>query len=137
MWVPFFHKNLDYCETIGFHFGDFFSTGGMSQAGMVTVHPVGLPHGPKPPALAKFLDGARGAIHNEVAVMADFANPVQISDFALGLSRAGYMNAWSAYTSNPRFAHRPTRLAEVRAAAERATEARDELTPPRNVERQD
>jgi homogentisate 1,2-dioxygenase len=137
MWLPFFHKNLDYCETIGFHFGDFFSTGGMSQAGMVTVHPVGLPHGPKPPALAKFLDGGRGEIHNEVAVMADFANPVHISDFALGLSRPGYMNAWSAYTTDPRFAHRPTRLAEVRALAERTADARDELTPPRTVESRD
>jgi homogentisate 1,2-dioxygenase len=30
MWLPFFHKNLDYCETLGFHFGEFFSAGGMS-----------------------------------------------------------------------------------------------------------
>lgn len=44
---PFFHKNLDYLETLGYHYGDFFSAGGEIQQGMMTVHPVGLPHGPK------------------------------------------------------------------------------------------
>jgi homogentisate 1,2-dioxygenase len=130
MWLPFFHRNLDYCETLAFHFGQFFSSGGMSQAGMVTVHPVGLPHGPKPPALAAFLQGRRPELHNEVAVMADFANPTRISEFALGLSRPDYMSAWSAYTSETRFAYGPSRLDEVRAVAERLAGARDTLRPP-------
>ena len=29
MWLPFFHRNLDYLETIGYHSGDFFSRGGV------------------------------------------------------------------------------------------------------------
>jgi homogentisate 1,2-dioxygenase len=132
MWLPFFHKNLDYCETLGFHFGDFFSAGGMSASGMVTVHPVGLPHGPKPPALKAFLDGRRQDVHQEVAVMADFANPVRISEFALGLSRSHYMDGWSAYTTDPRFTYDPARLGNVRAAADRLADARDTLTPPRD-----
>jgi homogentisate 1,2-dioxygenase len=129
MWLPFFHKNLDYCETIGFHFGNFFSAGGMSQLGMVTVHPVGLPHGPKPPALRAFMDGARPEVHNEVGIMADFANPTRISDVALGLSRHGYMASWSAYTTDAPFAFRADRLAEVRALGERLADARDSLRP--------
>jgi len=129
MWLPFFHKNLDYCETLGFHFGEFFSAGGMSQAGMVTVHPVGLPHGPKPPALKAFLDGRRPEVHREVAVMADFANPVRISEFALGLSRPDYMKAWGAYTSDPRFAYDPGRVEGIRTVAERLAGARDTLRP--------
>jgi homogentisate 1,2-dioxygenase len=130
MWLPFFHKNLDYCETIGFHFGEFFSSGGLSGAGMVTVHPVGLPHGPKPPALRAFLEGRRPPLHNEVAVMADFANPVRISEFALGLSQPDYMKAWSAYASDARFAYAPGRLDEIRTVAERLAGARDTLRPP-------
>ena len=59
MWLPFFHKNLDYLETLAYHYGDFFSAGGVVHQGMVTVHPVGLPHGPKPGALKPFLDGKR------------------------------------------------------------------------------
>jgi homogentisate 1,2-dioxygenase len=130
MWLPFFHKNLDYCETLGYHFGDFFSGGGVVHKGMVTVHPVGLPHGPKPKALEAFLDGRRAEVHNEVAVMADFANPALISDFALRLSRADYMGAWSSYTTAPRFAYAPGRLEEIRAAADRLAGARDALRPP-------
>jgi homogentisate 1,2-dioxygenase len=131
MWLPFFHRNLDYCETLAFHFGEFFSGAGMVGEGMVTVHPVGLPHGPKPPALARFMDGANPGVHHEVAVMADFANPVLLSEHALSLSRPDYMNAWAGYTSDARFAYSPTRLGDVRALAERLAGARDSLAPPR------
>jgi hypothetical protein len=68
-------------------------------------------------------------VHHEVAVMADFANPTRISDFAVGLSRPGYMAAWSAYTSDPRFAFDQGRLEQVRTVAERLADARDALAP--------
>jgi homogentisate 1,2-dioxygenase len=129
MWLPFFHRNLDYLETLGYHFGDFFSGGGVVGRGMVTLHPVGLPHGPKPRALQAFMDGANPGVHNEVAIMADFANPTQVSEWALGLSRRDYMDAWSAYTENPRFTYRAERLAEARALGERLADARDSLRP--------
>jgi homogentisate 1,2-dioxygenase len=130
MWLPFFHRNLDYCETIGYHFGDFFSRGGVVGPGMVTVHPVGLPHGPQPPALAAFMDERRPAVHSEVAIMADFANPTRISEAALALSRPDYMRSWAGYTTEPRFAHDPARLEAVRALGERLAGARDTLRPP-------
>ncbi len=129
LWVPFFHKNLDYTETIAYHAGEFFSRGGVLREGMVSVHPVGLPHGPHPPALAAFLDGRRPELFDEVAVMADFANPCRISEAALQLSRPDYMGSWSAYAAEPRFAWSPTRLAEVQAQAERLAGARDRLRP--------
>jgi len=96
---------------------------------MVTLHPVGLPHGPKPASLKAFLDGRNPSVHNEVGIMADLANPTQISQWALSRSRPDYMEAWSAYTTDPRFVHRPDRLAEIRALAERDADARDELRP--------
>ena len=76
MWVPFFHKNLDYLETLGYHFGEFFSGGGVVGAGMVTLHPVGLPHGPKPRRSAG-VHGRRqrAASTTRSRIMADFANP--------------------------------------------------------------
>src|SRR5437867_4748427 len=130
MWLPFFHRNLDYLETIGYHFGDFFSGGGVVGPGMVTLHPVGLPHGPKPRAIEKWLDGKAGAVHNEVAVMADFANPTRVSEWALGTRRADYMDTWGGYTTEPRFTWRADRLDEIRRTAERLTDARDTLIPP-------
>jgi homogentisate 1,2-dioxygenase len=129
MWLPFFHKNLDYLETIGYHFGDFFSGGGAVTQGMVTLHPVGLPHGPKPRALEAFLDGQNPGVHHEVAIMADLANPTQVSELALSLSKPGYMKSWAAYTTDPRFTWSANRLAEVQALAERVADARDELAP--------
>jgi hypothetical protein len=39
------------------------------------------------------------------------------------------MESWSGYTTDPRFAYRATRLAEIRATAERLAGARDELRP--------
>ena len=135
MWVPFFHKNLDYLETLGYHFGEFFSGGGVVGPGMVTVHPVGLPHGPKPRALQAFLDGGNAGVHNEVGIMADFANPTQVSELALGLSRPDYMDAWGGYVRDPRFAYAPGRLAEARALGERLADARDTLRPPEDEAR--
>jgi len=130
MWVPFFHKNLDYLETLGYHFGDFFSGGGVVQQGMVTIHPIGLPHGPKPRSLEKFLDGQRPERFDEVGIMADLTNPTRISEFALGLSRDDYMGSWGGYATEPRFAFRPTRLDEVRALGDQLASARDDLRPP-------
>jgi hypothetical protein len=96
---------------------------------MVTLHPVGLPHGPQPSALAAFMDGHRPDTWREVGIMADLANPTQISEYARGLSSPGYMKSWAGYTTDARFAYRPSRLDEVRAAADRAAGARDELRP--------
>ena len=129
MWLPFFHRNLDYLETLGYHFGDFFSAGSAIQEGMVTLHPVGLPHGPRPGRLKAFMDGRHPEAWHEVAIMADFANPTTVSEFALGLSKEDYMASWAEYTTDPRFTYRPTRLAEVRAAADKLAGARDALRP--------
>jgi homogentisate 1,2-dioxygenase len=129
MWLPFFHRNLDYLETIGYHFGDFFSRAGVIHEGMVTLHPVGLPHGPHPAALKAFIDGRRPETWQEVGIMADFANPTEMSQFARGLCKQDYMKSWAGYTTDSRFTYRPTRLAEVRAAADRLAGARDALRP--------
>jgi homogentisate 1,2-dioxygenase len=129
MWLPFFHRNLDYLETLGYHVGEFFSRGGVIQEGMVTLHPVGLPHGPHPNALKAFMDDRRPDVWREVGIMADFANPTRMSEFALGLSKKEYMASWAGYTTDPRFTYRPARLAEVRAAADRLADARDSLRP--------
>ena len=49
--VPFFHRNTDYDEFIFYHDGDFFSKDNI-KAGMATLHPRGIHHGPHPKALA-------------------------------------------------------------------------------------
>ena len=107
LWVPFFHNNLDYCETLGYHTGRFFSRGGVFSEGMVSVHPVGLPHGPHPkasggPSRRQAPAALRGGRHH-----GGFRQSREDLDFALGLSRPDYMASWSGYTTEPRFLHDP------------------------------
>jgi hypothetical protein len=100
----------------------------------MTLHPVGLPHGPQPSALKAFMDGKHPELHNEVGVMADFALPAQVSELALGLSAPDYMQTWSGYTTDPRFVYSATRLGEVRTLADRLADERDKLRPPSGEE---
>ena len=131
MWVPFFHKNLDYLETLGYHHGDFFSAGGVVQQGMVTVHPVGLPHGPKPASLKAFLDGKRPEQFDEVGIMADFTNPAR----DLGVRPAGSRapTTWGPGAAMPPRrapAGAPRAWTRCARSARSCADARDELRPP-------
>jgi hypothetical protein len=79
--------------------------------------------------MAALLDDKRPERFGEVGIMADFANPAKISDFALGLSQPDYMASWSGYTTEPRFLYDPGRLSKVRTEAERLADARDTMRP--------
>lgn len=84
--VPFFHRNTDYDEFIFYHDGDFFSKDNI-KAGMATLHPRGIHHGPHPKALAN----QAGKTHtDEYAVMLDGLNPINILP-------AGEKVEWKAY----------------------------------------
>jgi homogentisate 1,2-dioxygenase len=74
MRVPFFHRNTDYDEFIFYHDGNFFSRDNI-KAGMATLHPRGIHHGPHPKALA----GQAQKTHtDEYAVMLDGLNPIHV-----------------------------------------------------------
>jgi len=136
MWLPFFHRNLDYCETDRVPLGRTSSgRGGVIQEGMVTVHPVGLPSRPA----ARRAPGVHGRAaparrHQEVGIMADFANPAQISEYALGLSQPDYMKSWGEVHHGSAL-HAPAGAAGrgCAALAERLADARDELRPRRDT----
>jgi homogentisate 1,2-dioxygenase len=74
MRVPFFHRNTDYDEFIFYHDGDFFSRDGI-HAGMATLHPRGIHHGPHPKAL---LNQKKKSQTDEYAVMLDGLNPIRV-----------------------------------------------------------
>ncbi len=130
MWLPFFHRNLDYCETIGYHWGDFFSRGGVIQEGMVTVHPGRA--APRPAARRARRRSWTGTAPRCTARSASWPTspiPRRSRTTPSGSREPDYMKSWGAYTTDPRFTHRPERLAEVRALAEGLADARDELRP--------
>ena len=90
--VPFYHRNMDYDEVLFYHQGEFFSRAGI-QAGMLTLHPQGIHHGPQPQAIA----ASKGKnATNEVAVMIESRQAfhvmpelecVELKDYAMSWSR--------------------------------------------------
>ena len=90
--VPFYHRNTDYDEVLFYHEGEFFSRAGI-QAGMLTLHPQGIHHGPQPQAVEA---GKTKMYTTEVAVMIESKTPftvqpemepAEIKDYALSWSR--------------------------------------------------
>jgi homogentisate 1,2-dioxygenase len=88
--VPFFHRNTDYDEFIFYHDGDFFSKDNI-KAGMATLHPRGIHHGPHPKALAN--QGKKTAT-DEYAVMLDGLNPIHVLPAGEQCEWKEYWTSW-------------------------------------------
>ncbi len=70
--VPYFHTNVESAEVLYYVEGDFMSRKGVGE-GSVTLHPLGLPHGPQPGKIEESL-GAKETF--EYAVMIDTFEPL-------------------------------------------------------------
>ena len=90
--VPFYHQNTDYDEVIFYHKGDFFSRDNL-QAGMMSLHPAGFPHGPHP----KAVQAIKGKTHtNEYAVMLDSKNTLYRTEDLSALEIKSYWKSWQS-----------------------------------------
>lgn len=90
--IPFFHNNDDYDEVIFYHRGQFFSRDNI-HAGMLTLHPAGITHGPHPKALEAGMK-ALSKETDEVAVMIDSRDPFEVADLPKGIEWTGYVDSW-------------------------------------------
>jgi homogentisate 1,2-dioxygenase len=88
--VPFYHRNSDFDEFIFYHDGDFFSKDNM-HAGMVTLHPRGMHHGPHPKALRNQHLKTRT---DEYAVMLDTAARLELTPAAASVEWQDYWKSW-------------------------------------------
>jgi len=88
--VPFFHRNTDYDEVIFYHDGNFFSKDNIT-AGMLTLHPRGIHHGPHPKALA---NQKKKTHTDEYAVMLDGLNPLHLSKNGEKVEWKEYWKSW-------------------------------------------
>lgn len=93
MRVPFFHRNIDYDEVLFYHDGNFFSRDGI-DAGMMTLHPAGIHHGPHPQALKNSMQKTST---DEIAVMLDTRNPLKVTETARRTEWADYAMSWQGY----------------------------------------
>lgn len=88
--IPYNHSNLDSDELLYYVNGNFASRRGI-EAGSITLHPSGLPHGPQPGAVEASLGHTRT---EELAVMLDTFRPLWLTRAAADLDDGRYPASW-------------------------------------------
>lgn len=88
--APYNHSNIDSDEVLYYVDGDFMSRKHVEK-GMITLHPMGIPHGPHPGTVEKSI-GAKET--KELAVMIDTFRPLKLSQLALDLQDPDYYLSW-------------------------------------------
>jgi homogentisate 1,2-dioxygenase len=88
--VPYNHSNVDSDEVLYYVDGEFMSRKHVER-GQITLHPIGIPHGPHPGTVEKSL-GQKET--RELAVMVDTFRPLKITRQALGIEDREYYKSW-------------------------------------------
>jgi homogentisate 1,2-dioxygenase len=88
--APYHHSNVDSDEVLYYVDGDFMSRNNI-QKGQITLHPMGLPHGPHPGAAERSI-GKKDT--EELAVMIDTFKPLKLTKQALGIENKEYFKSW-------------------------------------------
>lgn len=88
--APYHHSNIDSDELLYYVDGDFMSRNNIEK-GQITLHPMGIPHGPHPGAIEKSI-GKKET--NEYAVMVDTFKPLKLTSAALKIEDKDYYKSW-------------------------------------------
>jgi homogentisate 1,2-dioxygenase len=89
--APYNHSNVMSDEVLYYVRGEFTSRKGV-EAGSITLHPAGLPHGPQP-GRAEASIGRKDT--DELAVMVDTFRPLRVARGAAALDDPAYPTSWS------------------------------------------
>lgn len=88
--VPYNHSNVDSDEVL-YYCNDKFGSRKGIQEGSITLHPLGIPHGPQPGAVEKSLGHTKT---EELAVMLDTFHPLWLTKEALEIEDPDYWKSW-------------------------------------------
>lgn len=88
--APYNHSNIDSDEVLYYVDGDFMSRNDV-DAGHISLHPAGIPHGPHPGAAERSIGKTKT---DELAVMVDTFKPLQITEEALKIADENYFKSW-------------------------------------------
>jgi len=88
--APYFHTNVDSAEVLYYVEGDFMSRKGIKE-GSITLHPLGLPHGPQPGKTEASV-GAKETF--EYAVMLDTFEPLHLTKNVIDAMDKDYFKSW-------------------------------------------
>lgn len=93
MKLPFFHNNDDYEEVLFYHRGNLSSRGQGTPLGSMTLHPMGLTHGPHPEVM-RFMFEPPAQMADFHTVMIDALDPLAVPELPAGCEDAEYANSW-------------------------------------------
>lgn len=88
--APYNHSNIDSDEVLYYVDGDFMSRNDV-DAGHISLHPAGIPHGPHPGATERSIGKTKT---DELAVMVDTFKPLQVTEEALKIADESYYQSW-------------------------------------------
>lgn len=88
--VPYVHSNVDSDEILYYCNDKFGSRKGIEE-GSITIHPLGIPHGPQPGAMEASIGATKT---DELAVMLDTHAPLYLTAQALEIEDADYWRSW-------------------------------------------
>ena len=88
--VPYNHSNVDSDEVLYYVDGEFMSRKHVER-GQITLHPIGIPHGPHPGTVEKSL-GQKET--RELALMVDTFRPLKITEQAVEIEEKVYYKSW-------------------------------------------
>ena len=88
--APYPHSNVDSDEIIYYSKGNFMSRQGTKEES-ITLHPMGLPHGPQP---GKYHSSAGKEKTDELAVMIDTFKPLNVTEAAKLIDDQDYPLSW-------------------------------------------
>jgi len=88
--APYNHSNVDSDEVLYYVDGDFMSRKHVTR-GMISLHPIGIPHGPHPGTVEKSI-GAKET--KELAVMIDTFHPLKLTKQAMEIEIKNYYLSW-------------------------------------------
>lgn len=88
--APYNHSNVDSDELLYYVEGEFMSRKHVEK-GMISLHPIGIPHGPHPGTVEKSI-GAKETL--ELAVMVDTFKPLWLTEHAMSIEDKDYYKSW-------------------------------------------
>ncbi|MBA3609523.1 MAG: homogentisate 1,2-dioxygenase [Chthoniobacterales bacterium] len=88
--IPWVHDNVEADEVLFYVRGNFGSRRGI-EAGSITLHPRGIPHGPHPGTIMASKDALRT---EELAVMFDTEHTLELTEQAVNLDDEKYPLSW-------------------------------------------
>ena len=88
--TPYNHSNVDSDEVLYYVDGDFMSRNNI-KPGNITLHPIGIVHGPHPGAVERSI-GAKET--RELAIMVDTFRPLKITRQAMEIEDPDYYKSW-------------------------------------------